>query len=452
MKRIHEPKVFVGPLEVAGYYGNLVLGLRAIGVKADFVEYQTHKFQYEKDDSPSILLRLINRCNRMRGRGWRSWGVRALFALPGELLRFVYFPYALYRYNVYIFGFGQTILPGNWDLPILRLLGKTVIAHLGHGSELRPPYINGAYQSHDGKVQPALKILAKLASQNAKRARFFEKNVELIIGAPFSSVHYTRRPLINSYMIGIPYLDKSGKTPEPIGNETMASSSFGVEVGKVIRILHCPSHPALKGTTKVRELIQTLQAKGHKLEYREIIGKPNVEVIAAIRECDFVIDQVYSDTPLSGFGTEAAWHGKAVVVGGYGFDLLKQHIPEPMWPPSKTCHPSDIEQAVLQLVVDQSERERVGQRLRDFVKTYWSAEEVAKRFLALIRGETVPSGWWLNPGDVVYFHGIGQTEEQTREKINALVNAYGVKGLKLSCKPALERACLAFAETGTGCA
>ena len=448
MKRKCEPKVFVGPHEVAGFYANLVLGLRAIGVQADLVVYRAHQFRYQDNEAPFFVLRWINRCNNLRGKQARSLLVRVLFALPGELLRFVYFPYALSRYDVYIFGFGQSILPGNWDLPILRFFGKRVIAHLGHGSELRPPYIDGAYQSPDGQVHPTLETLAKLASRNAKRAELFEVNADLIIGAPFSTVHYTRKAQLNHYMIGIPYSGKTSQVPKVLSG--VEGQSAVPSLNKVTRLLHCPSHPALKGTARVREIVSALRAKGHALEYREIIGRPNSEVIAAIQDCDIVIDQMYSDTPLSGFATESAWYGKAVVVGGYGFEILRNHVPQHMWPPSKTCHPDAVEQALEELIVDIDERDRVGKSLHDFVHTHWSAEEVARRFLTLIRGEEIPEDWWLHPEDVVYFYGIGQTEEQTRAKIQALVQAHGVQALGLSCKPVLEQACLAFARAGIG--
>lgn len=446
MKRKVESRVFVGPHEVAGFYSNLVLGLRSIGVQADLVEYRAHKFRYQDYEAPFFILRWIKRCNDIRGKPGRSLFIRVLFALPGELLRFVYFPYALSRYDVYIFGFGQSILPGNWDLPILRLFGKRVIAHLGHGSELRPPYIDGAYQSLDGRVQPTLETLAKLTSRNVKRAELFELNADLIIGAPLSTVHYTHKAQLNFFVIGIPYLGKTSEVSEALyGGEGQCAV---LETKKVIRLLHCPSHPALKGTSRVRDIVEALRAKGYALGYREIIGRPNAEVIAAIQECDIVIDQVYSDSPLSGFATESAWYGKPVVVGGYGFDILKNHVPQHMWPPSKICHPDAVEQAVEELIVDSAERDRVGMRLHDFVHAHWSAEEVAKRFLTLIRGEAIPADWWLNPDDVVYFHGIGQAEDQTRAKIQALVQAYGVQALGLSRKPTLELACLAFAEKG----
>ena len=72
----------------------------------------------------------------------------------------------------------------------------------------------------------------------------------------------------------------------------------------------------------------------------------------------FEIDQVYCDTPMAGFATEAAWFGKPAVVGGYGFDYLKTYVPEGMWPPSKTCHPDKIENAIESLIVNKVERQK----------------------------------------------------------------------------------------------
>jgi|LauGreDrversion4_2_1035121.scaffolds.fasta_scaffold02751_5 hypothetical protein len=436
-------KIFIGPHEVAGFYANLELGLRSLGVDAEFVEYRPHKFGYRITQRAMWLIGLMHRLNGRRGQAERHILWRVLFALPGELLRWPYFFYALARYDVFVFGFGQSILPGNLDLPLLRLFGKTIISHLGHGSELRPPFMDGSYQSPDGSMQPSLQSLLKISVRIRRRARKFERYANVVIGAPFSSTQYAQKRMVNVFALGIPSRGVSSMSPE--AGQIGLRERSGMGHLAPVRILHCPSHPAVKGSGQVRALIQNLRAKGHAIDYREISGRPNAEVLDAIAACDFVIDQMFSDSPLPGFATEAAWYGKAVVIGGYGFELLKQHVPPSMWPPSRTCHPDDMESVVESLILDPLERHRIGQALQHFVRTHWAAEAVASRFVRLMNGQ-IPSEWWLNPGDVVYVHGVGQTEAQTQARIRSLVELAGIDSLQLSAHTSVEEAALAFAQ------
>src|SRR6185295_19709065 len=119
-----------------------------------------------------------------------------------------------------------------------------------------------------------------------------------------------------------------------------------------LRILHAPSLPAAKGTPQIRMVIDKLHERGFEFEYIEVIGKPHGEVIRELAACDFVIDQIYSDTPMPGFATEAAFMAKPAIVGGYGLKTLDSILPADQIPPSFVCHPSELEQAVEKLIVD----------------------------------------------------------------------------------------------------
>ncbi len=171
------------------------------------------------------------------------------------------------------------------------------------------------------------------------------------------------------------------------------------------------------------QAISNLKNKGYNIELVLIHGKPNRDVLEEIARCDFVVDQVYSDTPMAGFATEAAWFGKPAVVGGYGFAYLKRFVPEAMWPPSFTCHPDAIEQAIEHLITNPEAQVRLGKAAQQFVREKWSAEEVARRYLRLIEGD-IPDEWWLDPREVVYLEGSGQSTERSKEIIRAIVRRF----------------------------
>ena len=206
-----------------------------------------------------------------------------------------------------------------------------------------------------------------------------------------------------------------------------------------------------KGTKQIREAISRLQEKGYKIKYVEIAGRPNSEVLAQLQLCDFVVDQVYSDTPMAGFVAEAAFYAKPAVVGGYYSEKIKKDIPNEYVPPSLFCSPASIEQAIEKLCIDLNYRLQLGQKAKEFVEANWSAKVVASRFLTLINGEA-PEDWLINPINIDYLLGCGLQENTIRLIIKSLVESYGNRALQLGDKPDLETMFIEFAySSDTSC-
>lgn len=427
-------RIFIGPCEIAGYYLNLTKGLKALGEACDYVTFTTNPYMYGGKMPGHGLVGLIKWINKtLAARQAKPLIFRMLLATLTKFLVAIYFCVCLVRYDVFIFGFGRSIFQNNMDIPILKFFGKKIIMNMAHGSELRPPYINGAHQAREGSMPPTVSLFQSLSFSYRQKNIFLEKYADYMIGAPFSSAHFSSAKFINTFSIGLPY---EGPPPIASVNDDHAAN--------VIRILHSPSHPAAKGSLLIREAIERLRGKGYNIDFRELRNRSNAEVLEEIQQCDFVVDQVYSDTPLAGFATEAAWFAKPAVVGGYGFEYLKQFVPQGMFPPSQICHPDHIESAIEELILNPDLRYKMGAEAQAFVRTQWSIEKVAMRFLRLVKGD-IPDDWWLDPQEVIYMHGAGQHEAQTKENIRKMVEAYGVTSLQLSHRPDLEKAFLEFA-------
>jgi hypothetical protein len=165
-----------------------------------------------------------------------------------------------------------------------------------------------------------------------------------------------------------------------------------------------------------------------------------------IKKCDFVVDQIYSDVPLAGFATEAAWFGKPAVVAGYGFDQLSRFVPESIWPPSKICHPDQIKNAIEELINNVDLRHEIGKAAQEFVQNNWNSEEVARKYVRIFKGD-IPKEWWTNPYDVVYLQGAGQSIEKTKIVIRGMLEEFGEESLCLEDKPILKKAFIDFAFT-----
>lgn len=431
-------RILIGPIEISGYYSNLARGFQSQGHACDFYTFKPHPFVYGGESKKSTILKLVNWCNKFLGKSKRPLLIRAIVALPREILTHIWGLYVIFKYDVFVFGFGESLFRGNKDLIVLRWLNKVVISNFAHGSEARPPYINGFLQTKEGLAQTA-KQLCCLAASKKNRLLRFEKFANYIIGAPYSTTYFAQSRLINTFALGV-----------PIDLSLIELKKYNAEGGwdgiqaKKVRILHSPSHAVAKGSELIKIAIENLRNRGLDIEFVLIQGKSFQDVTIEIQRCDFVVDQIYSDTPMAGFATEAAWFGKPAVVGGYGLEELRQYVPEGMWAPSKICHPNNIEKAIEDLILNKEKREILGREAQAFVHLKWSAEEVAKRYLRIIHDD-IPEEWWLNPNDVCYLQGAGQSADRTIDNIRNLVNQYGICSLELSHRPDLEDAFLEFA-------
>ena len=216
------------------------------------------------------------------------------------------------------------------------------------------------------------------------------------------------------------------------------------DLGRPWRILHAPSKPALKGTTAIRAAIEELRSVGYAIDYTELQGRPNHEVLECLQHCDLVVDQLYSDTPMAGLAVEAAAHAKPALVAGYGLNELHQHVPGHCWPPSFTCLPSELITTLECILQDPVEVYRKGLEAQRFIEQHWHITLVAQRYLTLIAG-AAPSDWLFDPQDVHYLYGCGLSEARVQETVTSLLAAVGVDGLQLGHRPDLERAYQALA-------
>jgi hypothetical protein len=433
LKKNKSLKIFVGPVEVAGYYYNLHNGLRKIGLDCDYVVYENHRFSYRDACRDKKIIKIIQKLNTdfsiRRKKSIFSW----FFKAAAEAMCFVWLPIALIRYDIFIFGFGRTLVVGNLDLPILKLLGKKIISNMAHGSEARPPFIDGAQHFPLPELYAASVLLKRTRRTKRTVERHF-RYATTVIGSPMSTSQFATKKFINSFALGIPL--------EP----GIAARSRGADdkqdgTTQVVQILHCPSDPLAKGTELIVSIIKNLQKKGRKIKLNLITGRPFAEVLSELNKCDFVVDQVFSDTPMAGFAAEAALFRKPAVVGGYGFDTLRRHVDADMWPPSVTCIPSNLENAIDSLVNNPTERRRIGEDAFQFVSKKWSDLEVAKRYNKILF-DTPPASWWVDPHQVEYVHGACQNVQVTRNRIRVMLQYFGPRSLGLSHRPQLEKCAL----------
>lgn len=443
-------KIFLGLTEVSGYYSHLKKGFDELGVYAVHVPLQAHRFRYDEEVPSHFFVKWARYCVTKRVSLQNPNAVQKLFWFASvALTRLVLFVWAVFTFDVFILGGGSSFFSFR-ELPLLRLLGKKVI-YTFFGTDARPAYLDGFFTPDQigfkwplpraadrpsaGNDEARRRIMAEaqLAATLKRKAgvRAAERYANAVICGP-SFAQFMTRDFINFFIIGI-----------PLNIDTPACAEIRAAARRP-RILHAPSQNEGKGTALIRRAIANLEQKGIDVEYVEISDRPNEEVIGEIRRCDFVIDQVYSDTPIAGFATEAAFHGKPAIVGSYYSDLIKEQMVEELIPPSLFCHPDALERSIETLASDINFRRELGERAAVFVRNKWRAKEVAARYLRLIRGD-IPEVWKFSAQRVSYVHGVGLSEDRMKSHVQSLISLHGVKSLQLADKPELEQRLVALA-------
>ncbi len=408
-------------------------GLRALHVDAQLMLSIAHPFKYG-DESRSWLVRTWQRIGAARNATTRANLLRKLLLVAAhDLWGWLVLLRVITRFDAFIFIYGQTITNSAFELWLLRRLGRKIV-FVYTGSDSRPPYMDGGW--FPGRVADELPLPTRLLStvrRCKRKLRLHERYADYLVNSP-ATAHFHERPYINWFALGIPKALPvcPGIAPQHAGRPGP------------VRVLHGPSNPLVKGTAEILEVLDRLRRKGHSIELVKVQGMPNEVVLQELAHCDFVVDQLYADTPLAALATEAAFFGKPAVVGGYFAGVIDQCLDSVDVPPSLFVAPDDLEMAIERLVVDSAFRLQLGEQARQFVLSRWSLAGVAGRYLQLLNDD-IPGQWWCDPAAVRYLSGCGLPQGRSRKLVALLLEHFGASALQVQDKPWLESALVEFA-------
>lgn len=416
-------RVFFGIMEIAGYYYRLREGFQKNGVEADFIPLFGHSFQYPFATSRHLIPRLILcllKKEQIQESRYLVWILRKIIWF---ICRPLLFLWALFYYDVFIFSYGTTFF-NLQDLPLLKKLKKCIIFQF-HGSDSRPPYLDGPFISNHSPPDTDARDLIRDKRYQIDR---ISKWADFIIDTPTAG-HFHSKPFVNWLALGLPYL-----VDENVGGEIINNSHE-----RSIRILHSPSNPVIKGTDKIRKTIEELRnelSDNYEIQFIEITGRPHQEVLDELIKCDIVIDQLYADYGMPGFASEAASFGKPVVIGGYAADYWHSHTSFGRELPTHYVDPESVKDTVRQLIVDKEFRRISGLRHRSFIERSWNAQDVANRYIKMIKGQAEMS-WFVDPDTITYVYGCGVEKECLKKYLESYISKFHISGLKLQDKPEL---------------
>lgn len=432
-------RILVGPNDIAGVTSRMAVALASSGAQVLFFNANDHAFNPHVAETTN-LRRLFAHAVGVASR-WKAKGGlgRVAGSVLSRLIKLAALVKAcLWAETIVMIG-GKGFFGGALEYAFLRRLGKRVI-HVFVGTASRPRYLSGYARGvlKDGSVNPReLKRLASRTKRQARRIRGISRNASVVIENPLCG-HFHARPFVNWFELGVP-LDVEALLAKP----RKADSTPPCAPGK-IRVLHCPSRPEIKGSARIQAAVEKLMREGVPLELRLVTGVPHAQVLHEIAVADFVVDQLYSDSPLAGFAAEASAFGKAAVVGGYGWDLFPGFLRAEEMPPTAACHPDELESCLRSLALDPERRAEIGARSRAFLQTQWSEAAFAERFARVVSGD-IPADWWVKPEEVSYLHGMGLEEADTRRLVGALIERFGLESLQVGHIPGMPAQLAAFA-------
>lgn len=427
-------KIFIGPMEVSGYYTNLAKGLRELDYDVSFFIRFRHKSGYPIENS-NLLLKLhrIISDNRI-SLSKKHFIQKSLFVFFQIILERVLFIYFLFTHKVFIFTFMKTFFNNNVDLMILKIFNKKILM-ISNGSDVRPPYLSAALQNQS---ENNFKNFAQIILNKKSHLQKVEKYADIIVSGILRS-QLLEQPFIERSFLGRPVV---GFNNIIINHERLP---FVESAQKNIKIVHAPSARNFKGTVEIIKAIEELASEGFKIHLEIIENKSNKEVLNAIEFCDIVIDQLYSDILMPGISAEAAVFGKPVIVGGYELEILKELLPQELIPPTYTCKPEEIKDAVKILIQNEDLRKSIGIKLNEFVKNQSHYKNIAQNYAKLIEDQ-IPDYWYIDPKKVEYMYGVGINKINLKKKLGRFINDSGVDSLQLSDKPLLLKKVLKFCE------
>jgi hypothetical protein len=416
-------RYFVGTAEIAGVLSGIEKGLTQLGNKVDFYQFVPHDFQYQY--SPNFISKIFFMLHRLI----RKPGL-VIIALPAKaILQLVLLIYSIFKYDVFIFtGFNSIIR--FYDLPLLKLFGKKIVV-IYLGSDARALYLSGAYLDDNNSDNDPKKV--------AKELRKIIRNISLVESYADIIVNHTataqlmRRSFIPLLYLGLPVdFNKINR------NSVYCRNSFN-KSENIIKIIHAPSRPRSKGSEKIRRAIYELNNEfcdiNLFLELVEITNRSNSEVLSEISTCDFVINELYSDTFLSALDVEAAVFGKPSLKFGYYSNMIVADNHSAKFPDNLMYYEPDTLKEVIRLyALDENLRLRNGENIKRFVTEEWSAIRVAERLESLLEniGTTANADLFVDPNQLNYIFGWGLSKNLWSENLTSYINEVGKEALYLS--------------------
>ncbi len=283
----------------------------------------------------------------------------------------------IFQFDVFHFYFGSSLLPLSLDLPLLRLMGKRVIMTYC-GSEARLIFLERQRNPYWYLVDKELKGTLDDEKHDWKKVlmlRWHGLWCHQIIAprnlyASVSKYVETKKIVKDIWVHNLSFSANAAQTLNQCDSKTDSKD--------IVRIVHMPSSPVVKGTRFFRDAISQLKKEGFVFEYIEVMNMEHSQAIGELKKADIVLDQLL----IGGFGSlavEAMGFGKPVVC--YLIETAKKEHYEDC--PIVIASIDTVKEKIAELILDKNLRKRIGHAGKLFVARHFDYEKVNEAIMEL---------------------------------------------------------------------
>jgi hypothetical protein len=348
-------RICIGLSEICNMVSTYAEGFRAAGHTTLTVVWRHHAFYRDAT---------YDRClDDYKFNHWKRSGLRRVI---GSLLRhaalIVLLIEALVKCDVFLLISGGSFLPRGWDLPVMRLLGKRIVA-VFVGSDIRQAAGYRREMERRGlaeEVGPFLTYLQEVPDRTTAKRRLvrrIERYATMILSQPGNG-QLQRRPYMR---LNIPVHLREFRRP---GTNS-----------EVPLLLHAPSNRDIKGTSEILAAVERLHREGFRFEFRLVERMANKSVLELLCRSDIVVDDLYADT-VGTLALEAMAAGNAVLV-----HYLPDYTKVPPYCPALNVSRTSLVSSLASLIGDRELMEDLGCRGRAYVERHHDHVRVAKEIV-----------------------------------------------------------------------
>lgn len=270
-------------------------------------------------------------------------------------------------HDAFIFQYGDSLLPFNLDLPLMKLSGKKTIMQF-MGDDIR--YYKAL---EDAAKKAGLKYyLSDERLKIERKASFLvlQRKKTVVFMAEKFATHIISSPQY-SQLLSRPYYRI--ELPVDINNIQYNNRPNTTPI-----IVHAPSEDAFKGTSLTINAIEKLKNEGYNFEFRLFRNISNIEVRKNLSSADIAVDQLFAFTA-GMFAIEAMAAGCAVLGGNVtGFSGAPEDLPV------IHTNPDNIYSNLKMLLESPGLRQDLGKKGREYVERHHNPDKIADNYISLI--------------------------------------------------------------------
>lgn len=330
-------RILHAPVNSAGQAFLISRAQRKLGLKSDVIVFYQKVWQYPVD---------------------KNLDLKSKFVVYRELVMLINFIRCLFRYDVFHFHCGLSLLPFNLDVPILKFFRKKVIMQYWGSDVIQTDVARKIYLWTPEELENLYPDLdnSKIRRKIAHQTKIFNRT---IVGDPS----------------GLSFSPKSSIIRSSVDLEKCSFIKFHQHDCPLI--VHPPTNRIVKGTNDILAVIEDLKRDGHRFKFTLIEKVPHTEALEIYKKADIVVDEIRQG-PYGTLALECLALGKPVICRRD--KRLNQFFRDC---PIVNADKDTLYAALKKLIQNPKLRTELGIKGRKYVERHHDSLKIARQFVEL---------------------------------------------------------------------